>query len=44
MEITEMRNGFVMLKAENGIIRTQDGKWFSEVVCLQKDIDKYRAA
>jgi hypothetical protein len=44
MTITEIRDGYVRLNAEQGIICTLTGKWYSEVVTKQKNIDKYKAA
>jgi len=44
MKITEFRNNYVRLTAENGIIYIPTGEWYSEVVIKQKNIDKYMAA
>lgn len=43
MKVKELRNGYVKLTAENGIVDTF-GNWYSEVVCKENKVRQYSEA
>lgn len=42
MIIEDLHNGFFRLTAQNGVLCIPTGYVYSEVICKEKDIGKYR--